>query len=246
MAYLPFDPSWLDEADVFHHRDGRVVAAGFAMLVAAWRSEPAGSIGASFKALSRASGLSEIEVGEHYEVLTHGWQLRDDRLYHIKLSDLCERLHERFAPALEQIALQAAVVVQAPEDFTLQAPEPEHRRTRGRTKFPAVLPITNEIRQHMLKEGFVTQEDQDWIFTKHRDWARAEGVLRNDWAASLCSFVSKEHKRNIPSRQTASVVSPMARSGLSRQNRFGSAGFAAENHNASMMASVRERGAQGV
>ncbi len=239
LGYVPVEPQWLTESDAFHHSDARVVRAAYLMLQTAWQSRPAGSIGSSFKSIARACGLNETQVGEYYEVLTVGWELRGDRLHHLGMSELCERLSQRFGPALEQIALQSALLVQDPADFELSSPEPVSRRTKGRHKLPANFCISPAMRQHMISEGFVTEEDQEWIFKLHKSWAESSGVMRNNWEASLENFVSKEPKRNIPSRIKNEVVPLLART--ARPNRFGLAGSATQTHNQGLMQAARNQ-----
>ncbi len=239
MGYVAIEPQWLMESEAFHHADARIVRAAYLMLQSAWQSRPAGSIGSSFKAIARVCNLSEAEVGEHYEVLTAGWELRGERLCHLGMSGLCERLARRFGPVLEQLALQSAVAVQAPEDFELACPEPVSRRTKGRHKLPPNFCITAEMRQHMIREGFVTEEDQQWIFNLHKSWAESSGVMRNNWEASLENFVSKEPKRNIPSRARSEAVPLLSRP--ARPNRFGLSGLASRDHNQSVMAAARSQ-----
>lgn len=242
LGYVAIAPRWLMESEAFHHGDGRVVRAAFLMLQSAWQAEPAGSIGSSFKAISRASGLSEVEVGEHYETLTAGWELRGERLCHLGMSALCERLASRFGPVLEQIELQSAILPQAPEDFELSCPEPVSRRTKGRHRLPADFRISDRMRQHMISEGFVTEEDQEWIFNLHKSWAQSSAVMRNDWEASLENFVSKEPKRNIPSRAKASDSAIALVSRVpARPNRFGLAGQSSRDHNQSVLAAARSQ-----
>ncbi len=239
LGYVPIEPQWLMESDAFHHGNPRVVRAAYLMLQTAWSSRPAGSVVASYAAIARACNLTETEVGEHYDALTAGWELRGERLCHIGMSDLCERLAQRFGPVLEQIALQAALVVQDPDDFELSSPEPTSRRTKGRHRIPANFCISPQMRQHMINEGFVTEEDQEWIFKLHKSWAESSGVMRNNWEASLENFVSKEPKRNIPSRAKSEVVPLLART--TRTNRFGLSGGTAHVHNESVMQAARSQ-----
>ncbi|HWS26701.1 MAG TPA: hypothetical protein VN259_09055 [Xanthomonadales bacterium] len=242
LGYVAIAPQWLTESDAFHHEDGRVVRAACLMLQSAWQSTPAGSIGSSFKSIARVCGLSEVEVGEHYEVLTAGWELRGERLCHLGMTDLCERLANRFGPVLEQMQLQSVIVSQAPEDFELSSPEPVSRRTKGRHRLPADFRISESMRQHMIREGFVTEEDQNWIFNLHRSWAESSGVMRNNWEASLENFVSKEPKRNIPSRINASASAIALNSRApARPSRFGLAGQSSRDHNQSLMAAARSQ-----
>lgn len=242
MGYVPIEPQWLMESDAFHHAEACVVRAAYLMLQAAWQSRPAGSIGSSFKAIARVCGLNEMEVGDYYDVLTAGWELRGDRLCHVGMSDLCERLAAHFGDALEQIALQGAVVAQDPDDFELVCPEPASRRTKGRHKMPADFVISPEMRQHMIREGFVTEEDQRWIFNLHKSWAVSKSVLRNNWEASLENFVSKEPKANIPSRAKGVENGPFL-SRVARTSRFGLAGVTAQTHNESVMQAARNQAA---
>lgn len=237
MGYVPIEPQWLMESDAFHHADARVVRAAYLMLQSAWQARPAGSIGSSFKAIARVCALTETEVGEHYDALTAGWELRGDRLCHIGMTRLCCRLVDRFGDVIEQIALQSAVVTQAPEAFELTAPQPVSARTKGRHKLPADFCISPQMRKHMIAEGFVTEEDQNWIFNLHKSWAKSSGVLRNDWESSLENFVSKGPKRNIPSRAATAHV-PL----LTRPNRFGLAGMESQAHNQSVMQAARSQG----
>ncbi len=239
MGYVPIEPQWLMESDAFHHSDARVVRAAYLMLQSAWQSRPAGSIGSSFKAIARVCTLSEMEVGEYYDVLTAGWELRGERLCHLGMTQLCQRLVARFGEAIEQIGLQAAVVVQDPLEFELVAPEPVSRRAKGRHKFPADFCISPAMRKHMMYEGFVTEEDQNWIFKLHKSWAESSGVMRNNWESSLENFVSKEPKRNIPSRANSEVVPLLSRT--ARPSRFGVAGAASQTHNQSVMQAARNQ-----
>lgn len=245
MPFTPIDPSWLMESSAFLSDDPKLVRASTQLLWAAWRAEPAGSVPADMARLGAACNLTAIEVGEHYEALTEGWELRDGRLHHIKMSALCARIGDRFGDVIAKLAEQAAAVIQAPEEFELVGPDVE-ARTKGRRLIPPNFGLSPVREAWLEAKGFRTVEDRQFIMEKFISHAKRLNEKFNNWDAAFENFALKENMRLLPSNQNgATPVLPGNAPFRSRASRWGSAanGEAAQGHNASMLVSAaREAG----
>lgn len=243
LPYVPLDPQWLVESAAFHSPKADVVRAIVNMLSYAWRATPAGTIPADFEGIARISGLDAIAVGEHYDALTAGWELRGDRLHHVQMCELAARIAAVHGETLERWGDQAAVVMQSPEDFmlTCQGPEETSARTKGRHLLPPTFTLTDTRRAWMANSAvkIVDPADQDFVFEKFRSGALRDNSKFNNWDMAFENYVLKENLRNLPSRQG---LVPLVTPGVSgRVGRFGSRGAVAENHNVSVMETVRAR-----
>jgi hypothetical protein len=243
LSYVPIDPAWLAESRAFHSSNPKLVRAPLLMLMHAWQAEPAGSIPADMQRMGAICGLTDIEVGEHYDALTDGWVLREGRFHHEKLADLCARMHEKFADALGRLADQAAAVVQSPEEFELTAPEMESR-TKGRRLIPSNFGITPKREAWLISKGFRTVEDREFILEKFVTNAKRSNAMWNNWDAAFENFALKEDMRHLPSNGNTVVPLVGVAGFQSRASRFGSAqrGEAAVDHNQTMMAAAAGRG----
>jgi hypothetical protein len=236
FAYTPIDPSWLMESAAFLSDNPKVVRAAVRLLNTAWAAEPAGSVPADHLRLGAACGLTSAEVGEHYESLTEGYELRGGRLHHIKMSELCGRIAEKFGDVIERLADQAAALPQSPEDFALEAPKAESR-TKGRRLLPSNFGRTPSLDAFLTAHGFETDADKDFIVEKFVLHSKKGSDKWNDWDAAFKNFAMKEDRRNLPSSRGATVVPLMHTHGFGgRAGRYGNGGETAANLNASRMA----------
>jgi hypothetical protein len=174
------------------------------LLFYAWRATPAGSIPADMQRIGSLCDLTDQEVGQHFDDLLDGWQMREGRYCHVAMSALCERVSMKFGDVLESLADQAAAMPQAPEEFELTPPTVESR-TKGRRLLPKDFGIAPAMRLWLQQNGFDTDEDCTFILEKFRTYAQKDSVKANDWDAAFKNFALKENKRNLPSRQTAVV-----------------------------------------
>ena len=103
--------------------DPRLVRAGIWMQDAAFKSAIPGSIQSSFSALSAITRLSEADVEKNYDLLTAGWDLREDgRLHHEVMSVLVARIDEQFGAQMDVMSASVAVAVQGVDAFDLLPP----------------------------------------------------------------------------------------------------------------------------
>ncbi|MEJ8837593.1 hypothetical protein [Ramlibacter sp. AN1133] len=228
LALVPFDPAWLLENRAFLAGDPKLVRAVPKLLIHAWRATPAGSIPADFQRIGSLCDLSDTQVGEHFDDLLEGWELRDGRFFHIAMSALCEKVAAKFGEVLSDLQAQAAAMPQAPEEFELTAPTVE-ARTKGRRLLPKDFMLTDERRLWLKAHGFETSEDQDWILEKFVTWARKDSEKMSNWEAGFHNFCLKENKRFLPSRQTAVVPLAPPNGALSRSQRYGGSAYGSAN-----------------
>lgn len=241
LPYVAIDPQWLLESEAFHSPEPRLVRAVTQMLFAAWSNCPAASIPADYRSIGRLCGLTDIEVGEHYDVLTAGWELRSGRLFHIGMAALAERLLERHGEALREVCDRSAAVVQDPELFELTAPQPTAKpasRLRGKRMLPKDFVLTEAHRAAMAEKAqIVDPRDHQFVFDKFVSRAQAEAVMQANWDSALVNFAMKENRRLLPSQQSV----PLVAHGSARVRRYGEAGQAATAHNLSAVDSLIDR-----
>ena len=208
LPFTPIDPCWLLESPAFTSDNPRLVRASLKLLNYAWRSVPAGSIPAAFRSIAAICELNEVEIGEHYDDLTQGWELRGERLHHVQMSALCERIAAKYSETLSDLADQASAVMQAPEEFELTPPDMTHRN-KGKRFLPDNFAITPDRKLWMSANGISTDEDQDFVFQKFVTWARGSGQKYIDWDSTFKNFALKENRFLLPSavnRDRKSVV----------------------------------------
>lgn len=235
LMHLPINPRWISEHPCFLSNEPALVRACFSMIAAAWRNFPDVSIPASYPALGHITGLSEVQIGSAFRDLAHGWELRDGRLVHVELQVLGDRMWERHAETFEQITVDAAAIMQAPEDFDLTMPEAVSSRTKGRKLLPpAWSPSTASIAR-LIGMGYSEQSHRDALVSKMRDWANSTDQKKTNWDATLMVFASREPR---PSFGLSSLP------GVPVGGRFGgliNRGEAAKANNSAAMEQARQR-----
>lgn len=219
LPYVPLDPVWVLESRAFLSGNPRLVRAVAKLLFYAWRAEPAASIPADMQRIGSLCDLTDQEVGEHFDDLLDGWQMKDGRYSHVAMAALCERVSAKFGDVLENLADQAAALPQAPEEFELTAPAVESR-TKGRRLLPKEFGLTPDLRLWLKQNGFDTEDDCSFIMEKFKTHALKDSVKANNWDAAFKNFALKENKRNLPSRQ-AVVPLAAAQGGFGRNARYG-------------------------
>lgn len=239
---MPLRERWLTEHPLFLSGDARLVRAVVKMLMAAWRSSPAASLAPSYMVLADTTGLTEAEIAEHYEDLTYGWELRDERLFHVEMHALCDRLERRHGELISVMAEDMALAVQDPEHFELTAAIDEGKKHRGRRALrPSWRPSMDTLKD-LAAMGITASEDVDYIVEKMRLWARSKGEKRSDWDATLLNFARNEPQSNLPTFRNRSPVVPLVPTAGSRFASLVSRGEAAVHHNENVFQRVRQGG----
>jgi hypothetical protein len=237
LPYVPLKEQWITENPLFLSGDARLVRAAMKMLVAAWRGSPAGSLSPSYAYLADLTGLTEAEIGAHYEHLTRGWEIRGERLHHVEMSALCERLLQRHGETISIMAEDAVLAAQSPENFELGVgPAVESKNKGKRALRPSWRPSMDTIRD-LAARGVTATEDIDFLVEKMRVWARGGAVKRADWDATLLQFADREPHTNLPSKRSAVV--PFVGMPSSRFGGMVSRGDAAVHHNTDVFQRVR-------
>lgn len=241
LPYMPLKEQWLTESPLFLSGDARLVRAGMAMLLKAWRNEPAASLSPSFASLAAVTSLTEQEVSDNYEALTAGWELRDERLFHSEMEALVERLLAKHGETLIEIAERAIVTAQNPDDFELiPSSSDDGTKAKGKRALrPEWRPCKATI-QSLAAMGISEACDVDYIVAVMRDWHQSTGEKRLNWDSTLLNIARKEPQRNLPSRKQApSVVAGMV-PGATRFSGLVSKGQAATTHNEDVFSRVRQ------
>lgn len=243
LPFVPWDPTWVLENRAFLSGDARLVRAVPKLLMYAWHAEPAASIPGDMQRIGALCGLTDAEVGQHFDDLLEGWAMRDGRYFHVAMAALSERIAAKFGDVLENLADQAAAVVQAPEEFELTPPVVESR-TKGRRLLPKDFGLTTELRAWLQANGFEGEADFNFIMEKFKTHAQKDSQKANNWDAAFKNFALKENKRYLPSRQGDRVVPLATAAGFGgRAARWGAGapygsaarGEEAVNHNRDML-----------
>lgn len=206
LPYMPLSEQWLFEHPAFVGGDARLVRACVRMLASAWRNAPAGSLAPSFASLSSVTGLTEAEISEHYETLTHGWELRDERLFHVGLSDLCERLAARHGEALMAVAEEAVAASQDPDSFELTAGAPVAHANKGKKILRDSWRPSPETIKELIARGIREAEDQEYVLKRMRLWAKSQAIKRADWDATLLTFADRMPHSELPSKRLSPAL----------------------------------------
>lgn len=241
LPYLPLNPRWMQEHPCFLSADPKLVRACINMLVAASRNAPQASISASYESLAFVTGLTERELTDNFHKLTHGWELRNERMVHTEMQSLCDAMWARHGAALDELSVDLVSMAQSPDAFELTSASPESS-TKGRRKLPKNWRPLPETLKELAVRGFVTPEEQDAIIAKMTNWALSKAEKKNNWDATLLNFADKDLQWN-PRPVAGRGVVPFVPGGSG--SRFGalmtSKGEAARNANKSIMASLRNR-----
>lgn len=212
LPYMPFDPAWIEQASAFTHSDARMGNAALRLLFAAWRGAPAGTIPSSHSFISSATGLSQEQVGEHYVLLTEGFELREDcRLHHIALTKLCDKLTEQYGREIEAFALSTAMAAQDPDSFGITNMEASSKRgPRGKTMLTRGFgfDVYPDLRPWCEVNGYVGEENQDWIMARFIDFATGRGDKQKDWPATFRTYATNEIIRFHRYPPSAAAVAP--------------------------------------
>lgn len=241
LPYVPLDPNWICESTAFLSEDPKVVRALMRLIIRAWQSVPAGSVPADFRSVASITGLSEIDVGEHYEDLFSGWLLKEGRMHHILMSGLCDRISVKFKDSFDSLLDQSAAIIQSPEDFVLSSPVVESSR-KGKKLIPKSWKVSPELRVWATQNGYATESDIDFIEVKFTSYYGSKAVMMADFDLAFKNFALREDRTRLPS---ALVATPAFGAG-SRSSRFGSAGSSSLAHNESVFSASRERRAENV
>lgn len=243
LPYMPLKEQWLTESPSFLSGNARLVRACVAMLTKAWRNDPIASLAPSFASLAAITGLTEEEVGQHFEALTTGWELREERLFHIEMEALAERLLAKHGDVLIEIAERSILATQNPEDFVLVASSTdEGTKARGKRALRPEWRPSSDCRKDLAAMGITDNQDVDYIVGIMRNWALSNGEKKVNWDATLLNFARKEPLRNFPSRRNeTSVVAGMV-PGATRFGGLVSKGAAATFHNEDVFSRVRQQG----
>lgn len=240
LPHMPLKEQWLTENPCFLSGNARLVRACVAMLTSAWRNEPAASLSPSFASLAAVTGLTEQEIAENFELLTQGWELRDERLFHIEMESLVERLLAKHGDVLIEIADRAVLATQNPEDFELLSPAEAESKGKGKRILREEWRPSPATIQTLAAMGISDKEDVDYIVSVMRDWAKSNAEKRANWDSTLLNFARKEPQRNFPTRKNApSVVSAMVPGGT-RFSGLVSKGQVATTHNEDVFSRVRQ------
>lgn len=255
MPYLMLDPAWVEQSQAFLHSDARLAKGYLALIVAAWRGAPAGSVPASHAYLAQASGLPLELIGEHYDVLTEGFELRGGRLHHIYLSSMSERLMSKHGAVIEEFALSTAMTAQAPDLFGVAVVESSKSRTGAKRAMPKGFGYDSnpELEIWAAANGFPQPEDRAWILERFIEGSKAKGFKYSDWAAAFRVWAKKEINdfgRKPPSLAkkfieesggTAGRESPFSRLTRGPSNVGRSKGEAAVAHNQAVFGQAASR-----
>ena len=198
---MPFDPSWIEHAEAFHHPDPRMLKSALKLLFTAWRGTPAASIPSSHSFISETTGLPPELVAERYIVLTDGFVLREDgRLHHEKLSGICQKMIDGYGPEIESFSVALAMVSQDPEQFSLKSVEAgkANSKLRGKHLIPKNFGFDShpELRSWCLENGYPAPNQQRFILEKFVDFAVMGAHKYADWAATFRNYARNEFAYN--------------------------------------------------
>jgi hypothetical protein len=244
LPLFSFSPAWVEQSAAFVHPDARLGKAFIKLLMAAWRSCPAGTIPASHQYIADATNLSLEVVDEHYTTLTDGFVLQDGRLRHAQMGHLLDTMAGRFGKALEEFALSSAMAVQDPDQFSLIAVEAASAKAKGKTKLPKGFGFEAhpELIEWASLHGFPQPEDRAWIMEKFIDYSLKKDSRWVNWASAFRNWSTKELEFGSlpPSRAAAFPARKPATSPFSRfvDTSGASKGEVARDHNADVFATL--------
>jgi hypothetical protein len=239
LPYMPLKEQWLTESPCFLSGDARLVRACVAMLIKAWRNEPAASLAPNLASLAAVTGLTEKEVADNFEALTTGWELREERLFHIEMEVLVERLLAKHGETLIDIAERTIVATQNPDDFQLLPSSDAESKAKGKRALRPEWRPSRDTVKTLAAMGISEQCDVDYIVAVMRDWHQSTGEKRVNWDSTLLNFARKEPQKNFPSNKATSVVAGMVPGGT-RFSGLVSKGVEATSHNVNMFTRVRQ------
>jgi hypothetical protein len=240
VPHMPLQPSWLVESPAFQAGEAKIVRAAFVMLERAWESMPAGTLPGTPRVLASMLGLTENELGLHFEVLTSGWSLVDGRLVHEEMYELAKRIWKTQADALDHLSAKAVVVTQDPDQFELVSQEAVAASPlKGRRRVPVNFGLTPEISTWLKQTLLVGDEvDQKFLMEKFISHARSYNEKYADPIAGFQLFASRENLRNLPSRRNQAQVAGTGGGVFDRMTRFGNGGNVATSRNQETMNAV--------
>lgn len=197
LPYLPLNVVSVQESKWFLSAEPDVVRAGIYLLDAAWRSSVPGSVPSSFTALRQITRLSESQLRDGYELLTQGWELREDgRLYHPALFDLATSVTERFGDQIEVLAQSAVVAMQSVDTFDLVPTDAVHKVARKRQaakgRIEDFMPDATSLAS-IVSGGYRSDEHQQWLVCAFRDYVSSKNPKYRDVQATFRTFASSSY-----------------------------------------------------
>ncbi len=201
LQLLPFTPISIPsllEREFFISDDARIVRAGLWLIEAAWRSSRPGAIPSGFEALSSITRLSEAEVTKHFDVLTQGWELREDGWLHCEEIEYhAQNIQDRFAPELETIAESLIVGTQGSGvqfDLVSEVVVKKKRKNTMRL-IDKDFSMDSTTTQRAIAEGYAADAKMDWLMNEFRDYAHSKARKYADWQAACRSFLGNQITR---------------------------------------------------
>lgn len=245
LPLFTFAPAWIEQSAAFVHPDARLGKAYLKLLLAAWRSAPAGTLPASHQYLAEVTGLPLALVDEHYTTLTDGFELVDARLRHTRLAAHLDMMVARFGKSLEEFALSTAIAAQNPEQFSLVTVEAAGTRARGKCGLPKGFGYEAhpELIDWAAKHGFPEPGDRAWVMERFIDYSLKKGSKWVSWPAAFRNWAVKDMQEfgNIPPSQVKGLPPrPAGASPFARFNGGASKGEVARDHNVDVFASLNQ------
>lgn len=219
----PIRHDWLEGHPAYESDSAALVRAYVRLLKSAFRSSVPGAINASSVHIAAACGLSEAEVLQHWEILTHGWELREDGyLHHDRVSRLCVDLNAQYGAQLSDLRAQIASAEIAAQALLVGIPVAQvkpGRKPRAKRTMPEGFGLTPDLVEWLNKERGITHPyHHKFLMEGFIAYARAKAPTYADWDAAFKSNVDLALRS---SRQLPTPPSDATPFGHGRRPNFG-------------------------
>lgn len=224
LANPPVRQAWLDGHPAYEADSAALVRAYLRLLKSAVRSAVPGAINASSSVIAVACGLSEDDVVRHWDVLTHGWELREDGfLHHDGVAQFCAELSAQYGMQMAELRERIAAA-----DLAAQAVasgvsvKPAAKKARGgKRPLPEDFGLTPELVDWLSQERGITEPyHHKFLMDGFIAFAKSKAPAYSDWSAAFrnnVDFVMRT-SRQLPPPPTER---PGVAYGLGKRPTFG-------------------------
>lgn len=195
-AHLPLSVTEMQACPAFMSEDAEVVRAALYLWQAAWSGQPPGSVPGSEAHLCGLLRLESSKLRANWDVLFHGWDLREDgRLWHPVLEARARAISQQYGEDLQRLgaALAVSALALEAEPFDLVAPlaaQDAGSSRRGKRLYPRDFAPNDASRKAMLAAGYLSEEEQRWLLERFADFGASSRKMYADWQATFRNFLS--------------------------------------------------------
>lgn len=223
MTHVALQPIWFARLPAFQSSDANIVRGCLNMLMAAFHSQPAGTLPNSPEAIATTAQLPLEVAALNYKLLTQGWKMGKDTISFEPMVLMAQRLSSEYGDALQRLQDGVVVAIAAPDLFNSEliptqgasleaqvgkATKEKAQDILANTKVPRRLPegatFTPALALYMQEKGFPPDEHReiwgmfyDFHFSRSSKSASWESEFKN-WMMNQIRYGKLVPQAGVP------------------------------------------------